>query len=270
MYATMNNTIFPNISKIIFKKVLILNLLCLFPILSHAVGISAYRIYLDSENPTTSFNIYNRDVKAQDCQLQLTHYNFDANSEIFNVPNGEIPENSAQDWIRFSPREFQLTPANAQTIRFTLRRKANAESKEYRSYLVVDCGAALSPDEQDNLVNIKPKLLHNVPIIVRNGKLNADIHVANIQQEGEFLSFTVERRGNRSFYGDVELINKNNDELIANKTGFSIYPESERFPFKLPILDIPLSQIKIRVIENPNYGGDITFETDVLTNNQKN
>jgi hypothetical protein len=237
--------------------------LLLLPLSSQAVSISAFRIYLDSDKPTTAFTIHNQDVQAQDCRLKLTHYNFDANSDIYNVPADTIPDNSAQDWIRFSPKEFQLTPANSQTIRFSLRRKANSEPAEYRSYLVVDCGVAKKIGEEESLINIKPKLLHNVPVIVRTGKLEASIHVANVKEDNEYLSFTVERSGTRSIYADVELINKKNNEVISSQTGFSIYPESERFPFKLGRKGISLEDIKIRVTENIHFGGDLVFERDV-------
>lgn len=238
-------------------------LFCL-PLSCQAISISAFRIYLDAEKPTTAFTIHNPNVEHQSCELKLTHYNFDENSELIKLPEGEIPENSASDWVRFSPREFTLTPANSQTIRFTLRKKANAEPAEYRSYLVIDCDAVSAIDKQERLISIKPKLMHNVPVIARNGKLEASISIANIKAEASTLYFSVERSGSRSIYGDVELVHKNTNEVVATQTGFSIYPESERYFFKLNMKDHDAKDLKIRVTENIHYGGNLVFETDVL------
>ena len=85
------------------KRILfIASLVCLIPLKSHAVGISAYRIYLDKSTPNVSFRVYNKDVEAQDCALTLAHHNFDANSEIVASTHNTLPENSAKNWIRFS------------------------------------------------------------------------------------------------------------------------------------------------------------------------
>lgn len=237
--------------------------LLLLPLSSQAISISAFRIYLDADQPTTSFTIHNPNVDQQGCELKLTHYAFDKNSELINVPEGEIPENSAGPWIRFSPRTFTLTPANSQTIRFSLRKKANAEPAEYRSYLVIDCDAVSEIDNEKRLISIKPKLMHNVPVIVRNGDLEASISVANQKLEGRSLHFSIERSGTRSVFGDVELIHKGSGEVISSQTGFSIYPESERYFFTLGTQDHKPKDLMIRVTENINYGGSLVLETDV-------
>lgn len=239
----------------------------LIPLSAHAVGISAYRIYLDDDRRSTAFTVTNRDVEPQDCTLKLTHYNFDADSLLLQVNEGEIPPNSARDWIRFSPLQFKVAPAHAQTIRFTLRRKANAESAEYRSYLVIDCltEKQLDADGNENpLISIEPKLQHNVPIIVRNGTLEASASIENIRLEDATVAFTIQRTGTRSIHGDVQLINKQTNEVISYQTAFSIYPEAQRYHFKLAHNGIAPKDIKIRFAENPSYGGNIVLETDVL------
>ncbi len=84
-----------------------------FPLSSQAISTSAYRTYLDGDKPTTTFSVQNSNIEGQDCTLKLTHYNYDENSELSRVPEGEIPENSASKWVRFS-----------------LRKKANAKAAE--------------------------------------------------------------------------------------------------------------------------------------------
>jgi P pilus assembly chaperone PapD len=239
----------------------------LIPLSAQAINISAYRIYLDEETRNVSFIIFNREATYQDCNLSLRHNNFDADSKLTRVEDGIIPENSAKDWIRYSPREFVLTPSQSQTVRFTMRRKANAEDGEYRSYLVIDCGVVSAPNEQQKdqpQVSLQTKLVHNVPIIVRSGKLDATVWIDNIRAEGESLAFTLNRKGTRSVYGDVELINKQNGDVLSIQRNFSIYPESSRYHFTLGRDGVAPKDIKIRFTENKDFGGSIVLEKDAL------
>lgn len=235
---------------------------------AQAVNISEYRIYLDEDNRNVSFVIFNRESSYQDCALNLIHNSFDVDSNMQHLPHDLIPENSAQDWIRFSPREFVLTPAQTQTVRFTMRRKANAQDGEFRSYLLIDCGVAPSPEDKDKptpQVNLQTKLIHSVPIIVRSGKLQAEVWFDNIKFSDNLMTATLNRKGTRSVYGDVELIHKKTGELVSMQRNFSIYPESDRFHLSLGTKNYDPKDLKIRFTENKKYGGNIILETDAIT-----
>lgn len=240
---------------------------CLLPIsTAHAVNISAYRIYLDESNRETAFVIFNREVTTQDCNLSLSHNNFDADSNLTHLDNTVIPENSAKDWIRFSPLQFTLTPAQSQTVRFTLRRKAGADAGEYRSYLVIDCGVKKQTGADGNeipSVNLQTKLVHSVPIIVRTGKLEAQVSIENIRHQNGSVSLTLKRTGTRSVYGDIELINKETGAVITSQKNISIYPESERFNIVLGRKGENPGQLKLRYTENKDFGGNIVLEKDL-------
>ncbi len=230
---------------------------------AYAISISAYRIYMDDDNRTTSFMVMNREVEPQECELKLRHYNFDVDSNLLQVSDDVLPENSAQEWVRFSPKKFTLTPAHTQTIRFTMRRRADATDGEYRSYLEVDCGAEVKISENEApILSIKPKLMHNIPIIVRVGTLDAQVSIDNVKVDGDGLAFTIYRNGSRSVYGDVELINKNTESKVSYQSGVSIYPESSRYHFVLGREGVAASDLRVRFVENKNYGGSITVEKD--------
>ena len=234
---------------------------------SLAVNISEYRIFLDDEHRTKSFIVYNREVEPQECHLRLRHYNFDEKSQMSMHKGEALPENSAKNWIRFSPKKFTLSPARSQTIRFTLRRKANATDAEYRSYIAIDCGAETRIDsskQEQKLVSVKPKLMHNVPVIARVGKLQAKASIENIKVKGQGIAFDIVRSGNRSIYGEVALIDKNSDEIVSFQKGFSIYPESKSYSFVLSKKGLDENDLRVRFTENKNYGGSIVIERDAV------
>lgn len=228
-----------------------------------AVNISAYRIYLDKDNRTSSFVIFNQDTNHQNCHLSLRHNSFDENGTMRHLSRDVVPDNSAKNWLRYSPREFKLTPTQSQTVRFALRRKANAQDGEYRSYLVVDCSIDNPQKEGETNLSLQTRLVHNIPIIVRSGKLDAQLDIDNILIENDSVHFTMNRQGTRSVYGEIEVINTTNNDIVSMSRSISIYPETKRHQFKLPIKGINPQNLKIRFTEDKDFGGSIIFEKNI-------
>ncbi|MCP4321444.1 MAG: hypothetical protein GY787_06270 [Alteromonadales bacterium] len=237
-------------------------LLTLVSFESQAIHISAFRIYLDDNQRQSTFTLSNSETISQECNLFLRHYNYDEQGKIVRYEGEKPQENSAKDWLRFSPKHFILTPTNSQKVRFKLRRKAKAQSGEYRSFLVVDCGAK-NVETEEHLINIKPKLIHNVPIIARIGNLKVDVMFSDIIVNNNVVNFKLNRQGNRSIYGDIELINKKTEQKIAYQKGLSIYPESSHSNFSLSTQGINPKELQLRFIENTNFGGDKVITQDL-------
>ena len=237
---------------------------------ANAVNMSAHRIYLDNNKINQSFVIFNQNTDTQNCSLGLRHYDFDDIGTMTIPTLSDTPENSAESWIRFSPKKFVLTPAHSQTVRFIMRRKANITAQEYRAYLVVDCGVESRPVEtltNDNQakLTVSPKLVHNIPIIVRTGALEAKVTLSDIKIVSGVVHFNINRTGNRSVYGDVGLFNKKTGDRVSFQTGVSIYPETSRIALSLPTGEYNTKDLVLRFIENKLYGGDLEVELDFDT-----
>ena len=260
----ITRTLVPSFSKLLFVcSVLSLS----FVDHASAVGLSSFRIYLDSDHRSSTFRVYNQQVDPQNCALSLIHHVYDELGEMTTLPESEIPKNSAKDWIRFSPKTFSLSAANSQTVRFTLRRRANAEPGEFRAYLAVDCGPELGANT-DGLISIKPKLIHNIPIIVRIGELSAEIDFADIRVDEHNVQFTITRKGRRSVFGNLALINSQTDEIVTEQKSVSIYTESKKVSFTLPTKGVPVEELKLRFKEVPAFGGELLLEK-ALTDGDK-
>lgn len=245
--------------KNIVKLVVILNLLVSLPAFS--VGVSAIRIYLDNTRSEQSFAVYNKVPENQVCDLLLRHFEIAENGELKAYPDDQIPKNSAKNWIRFSPRKFTLKASESQSVRFRLRRKPNSEVAEFRSYLTVDCKlagtkSALNADIQFSLV---PRLRHNIPIIVRTGKLEASVEFTDINVTNKQIKFSVVRQGTRSVYGHLALINSRTNEIISQNPSFVIYPETQKKSVAFMTKGINSANLSIRFVENKNEGGSINY-----------
>jgi P pilus assembly chaperone PapD len=240
---------------------------------AQAISLSTFRIYLDSDNSTASFVMFNKTADKEKCELSLVHNNFDEGGQMLPVPSDVIPANSAEPWMRYSPKNFVVEASSPQTVRFTMRRKANTEAAEYRSYLRITCDpyekkTESSNSDADNVakISIKPRIIQQVPIIVRTGKLDASLSFSDISLQNETLIFHVNREGNRSVYGSLELINKSNNDVVSFKRNVSVYTDSQSVKHDLTTLGIPLEQLAIRFVEDTAYGGSINYEQDALAN----
>jgi hypothetical protein len=250
----------------------LLGLLFLTSFTTSAMSLSTYRIYLDNDNSTASFVMYNKSTVAETCRLSLVHNSFDETGQLTQLDDDIVPENSAVPWIRFSPKNFTADGRTPQTVRFTLRRKANSQPAEYRSYLEVYCDKvedttpkSASSSELPS-IGVKPRLVQNVPIIVRTGKLDAEISFSNVSIKDESIFFNVNRTGNRSVYGDIELVNKNNGEVISYTRNNSLYTETKSSSHKLAVKGFPNDKLALRFVEDKKYGGSITHQEDVVVN----
>lgn len=234
----------------------------LFASAVNASSITERRIYLDKEKNTVKFRISNNSEYDEECKLVLSHhfYNDDA-TKIIPFTNG-IPEDSASPLIRYSPRTFSLPVNTEQYISFRMRRLLSEEAKEYRSYMTIDCIANRSRTKDGQLeVAMTPRLLHQIPLIVRTGSIPAQVAFTNIKVVDKQLSFDIERSGDRSVYGDIKLINSLTNVEIKRLSNVAMYPETShrKMSFKLPS-NININNLKLAFTEIKAYGGSIDSE----------
>jgi len=258
----------------ISAKVIVAVLLTLtIPLASKAASLTTYRIYLDDNNRTESFVVFAKGSTSEQCSLNFSHFDFDENGTMSKNPGKSLPENSAKPWVRYSPRNFILTPGKPQSVRFSMRRKPNAEPKEYRSYVAMICEELAvdnnsSQDDSENpvmpKVSIKPVLVQNVPIIVRTGKLDVEANFTNINVNGNKISATLARQGTRSLYGRLTLVDIDSGEELSFTNGVSIYPETSSFPVLFELSkeygDPSKKNLLMRFEEDENYGGELIIE----------
>ena len=232
-----------------------------------ALGLSTFRIYLDQSNREYNFIVFNRDGYQQDCQVYLRHYQIDDAGNKTLLDDNEIPSQSAKGLLRFSPKRFKLDNGESQSIRFQMRRKANQPVGEFRSYLSLDCGMSEEAlkAQSDQSVLLQPKLRHNIPIIVRTGDIDVNVSIDNVQLNGKSaVNGRLSKNGNRSVYGDIELIDVRDNSVIAKKPLASIHVESKYYDFTLSTRNVDPKFLKLRFIEDKAVGGDKIIETSVL------
>lgn len=169
--------------------------------------------------------------------------------EMEMTPDGQLKERTkapgeitAADMVRFSPRQVDLAPGEAQTVRIQVRKPENLPDGEYRSHMVfqgvppADPPAAPGGEENQQLsVSILPVYGISIPLIVRHGDTKATPSLSALRylepQPGSdypSLGLSLGRAGNRSFLGDFEVSVAGGTSLkkgavIAQIRGLAVY-----------------------------------------------
>jgi P pilus assembly chaperone PapD len=231
------------------------------------VGISTKRIYLDNDNSTSNFVLSNRQLTPQNCALSITHYNFDEFGQMLEQDGNVLPQYPAETLFRYSPKKFNIPAKQKQTVRFTLRRRKDTEPYEHRAYLVVDCEpvATTITSNQNTSTNgmvkmtMTPKLLQNIPIIVRPKKIEASIQFLNLKLSNNVLQFDLIRMGNRSVFGKIKIFQRQSQELIIESGPVIIYLDSRQKNFSMGVPgNYRIDDLLITLDEEAKYGGDIS------------
>jgi hypothetical protein len=139
--------------------------------------------------------------------------------------------------------------------------------QEYRSYISISCDEISTAAENKNLgVSVKPRMVQNVPVIVRTGKLQASASFENVKVSNNQLTAKLTRTGSRSIYGRLALIDKKTNEELSFTSGISLYPETTNYAVSFAIngKDMPsVDRLLLRFTEDEHYGGSLVIEKAV-------
>jgi len=191
--------------------------------------------------------------------------------EIIEKGQGLPDELFADKMIRYAPRRVNISKdlsAEPQTIRLVLRKPRNLPDGEYRSHLLFTSIPSIEEaGTQESGMSFKATVEITIPLIIRQGELNAKISLsnANIRKNDKgiyILKVTLDREGTRSIYGDLEVLQTLNGEAqrISYMRGLAIYlPTTSRtieVPINLPPDGLAAGAVTINFKENPTFGGD--------------
>lgn len=244
------------------------------------------RLVLEEGTRAAKLELVNRSSEAATFRIHLVNRRMNQFGE-FSPAEPPLPDELfATGLIRYSPRQVRIEPGEAQTIRLAVRKPANLARGEYRSHLLFarqpEVNAASSveniPNSKTQGVEVRLQALVgvSVPIIVRHGKLDADVSLSNLTLEASapdtsFLRFDILRSGEQSVYGDisVSLIRANEETVVARARGVAVYyPNELRIArFSLPVeskAPRPGDRLTVRFTTPINQGEKLLAEASLV------
>ncbi len=257
-----------------FKKFFLLALVsCAFVLVTAheagAVRVSLKRIVFEGNKRFEVLTIINNTAKPQTYRLGWRKYRMDEDKSLQAIAEDETSDDIlwADDMVRFAPRRVSIPAGGSQQVRLLFKRSADLKEAEYRSHLWIVSEA--KPDQfvlkQDNdqqsiRLSIQPAL--SLPVFVRNGNLTAEANLTNARlytKEGVMhTSFTLNREGTKSLYGDLDLVcvDGGQDVVLKQVKGLAVYTEINKRNFDY---EVPFDAVEINSCQNVK----ILFKADV-------
>jgi hypothetical protein len=202
---------------------LLLSTLLLTATFCHAQGlgdlaVTPTRVIFEGRTRTSEVSLTNKGRGVATYRISFTHTRMDESGKVAECAKEE-GQVTAEDLVRFSPREVTLAPGITQVVRIQLRKPENLQTGEYRSQLLfravppAEKVEAPAPDDgkQELKISIRPIFGLSIPVVVRQGettcKLNlTDLALQPASQKGEppRLELRLLREGNQSMSGTLQ------------------------------------------------------------------
>jgi hypothetical protein len=197
-------------------------------------------------------------------RISFMNMDMDEDGRLYQRPRapGEI---TAEDLIRYSPRQVVLEPGIAQTVRIQIRMREGLPAGEYRSHMMFRAVPSVEqppiqndgtppdpggePGEQQVSMDLKIIYGLSVPIVFRHGATHASVGFSDLRLRRPArndappeLHCQINRTGNRSVYGELETTWTPRGGLpraVGAKVARAIYARLPRVKVALPLADLP-------------------------------
>jgi P pilus assembly chaperone PapD len=240
------------------------------------------RVVFEGKTRTAEVDLINNGSEEATFRIYLVNERMTDHGEFVVVETPQAGEHFADELVRFSPRQVTLAPGGGQLVRLQLRKPANLPAGEYRTHLMFK---ALPPSQaqQSNTpdavehgfrTEVTAVVSISIPIIVRQDETSAALSFAAVKlvpskNETAVLSFTLQRQGSRSVYGDivVSFTPRGGAELIVGRAnGVAVYVPNEARMAEIPLQLSPNQRlangrIHVSFLDRPESGGKLLAES---------
>lgn len=227
------------------KKYIMLLMFCLFPGWARAnLAISSFYVWFDANSPkrTEVVRVTNNSNVKKSYRIKLINFKQNADGSYTEIEQPLSGNPFAIPYISSSPHETTLEPGQTQTVRIIRKPMAAAADGEYVSHLLIrelPEKTAVKPQNNNGELKIDIKALYGVtiPVIIDKGNLHDSAEIKTVtlnnQASKPYLSVTVQRKGNRSFWGN--LIVMQGKKELGRVNGFKIFMTTPERKIKIPL-----------------------------------
>jgi P pilus assembly chaperone PapD len=211
--------------------------------------------------------------------LELRRMRDDGSLEDISVDNATPQERATLDMLFYSPRRVTLPPNQPQTIRLGVRAPEGLADGEYRAHLLFRAVPEARPvvaseGEPPRGVSISLTPIYGVtiPVIIRQGTLQATAGLAHPRivagDPNPTLELEISRQGNRSVYGEIQVVRQGSGEVLMQARGVAVYTEREARTLALPLSPEQAAAMRgpvtVRYIEDRDVGGATLAEVQAV------
>jgi P pilus assembly chaperone PapD len=217
---------------------------------TNALMISPTRLVFEQRMRAADLLLINPGDVRTSYRIALIGAEMDLDGAVREVPLVPGPDGvDLAAMIRYSPKRVALEPRQAQTVRIQLRKPADLPDGEYRLHLRFQEEPPPPPEpgtggrgEEPKGVSMTISTLNalTIPLIVRQGETSARVAITGLALDGprRVLRLRLERTGNRSVYGDLEVTLQPPSgpvQVLARRNGVAVYRSN---PFRNLVLPL--------------------------------
>lgn len=235
------------------------------------------RVIFEGRDRSKTIHLVNRGNVKATYRVEFTQMAMDDGGKMNEIEVAQEGQFFADSMLRYSPRQVEIEPGDSQTIRIMVRKPRDLAAGEYRSHLVMYAIPDKAGNSQtiDNLqplndqeVGVSIDVIYRVsiPVVIRHGELDAEFsfssanyltaaeNIETSDDQGPRVSFTLDRKGTRSVYGDIEVAyqpaSENQWYVVGVVKDFVVYVPNDKRRMSLSLiapegLDIDKGQLKI-------------------------
>ena len=208
------------------------------------------RLVFDGSKRTEEINLANIGKDTATYTIAFMQYRMDENGAFVILSETDTAYKFASKNLRFFPRSVTLAPNEAQSVKVQLIKANELSPGEYRSHLFFKntynstaLGEAdKSPEDSGISVKLKPSFGLSIATIIRIGSKETVASISNASftpsVTNPMLSFTINRSGNFSLYGDVKITHISPSGTVTEvgiMKGLAVYTPNLLRSIKLPL-----------------------------------
>jgi hypothetical protein len=176
------------------------------------------RVLFEGSTEKEVLNLVNMGNETATYSVSFVQRSMKEDGSFIEIAEPESGQNFADPYLRIFPRQVTLAPQESQTIVLQYRRKPDMRPGEYRSHLYFRSEKNYKPlgdtkaaqDSKTLSVQLIPIFGMSIPVIIRTGETEVTASLTDLQLESkdqtkQNLSFTINRTGNISLYGDIRV-----------------------------------------------------------------
>jgi hypothetical protein len=230
------------------------------------------RLVFDGNTRTAQVDVINSGTETMTYRISVIRRRMTETGDFVAVEEPAKDERFSDEMIRFSPRQVVLPPGIAQAVRLQIRKPAGLEDGEYRAHLLfqalppAESQAAATPaaDSKELEINLHAVYSVSIPVIVRHGVTTAEVAIRDVAVRNDAVTFTLDRKGTRSVYGDLVVSLRNGpgpERVIARANGVAVYTPNASRRVRLPLapaaLPLAAGELHVSFAERKEQSGRI-------------
>lgn len=203
--------------------------------------VSPTRVVFEGRTRAADIILNNRGNKETTYRLSLVNLHMDADGN-YQDETSEASYPTANEIIRFSPRQVTLQPGQTQKVKLMLRKSKGMDAGEYRSHLKLQTlpdpsfgkdVEAQAVDDGEIGIRLIPLFGVSIPVIVRVGDTSATATITDVSVGKNILKATLGRSGNQSLYGDVIVMQ--GGKMVGALKGVAVFVPNQKRNVKIAL-----------------------------------